>query len=279
MTKSKTPDYTENKGIFKVGTLEISINCPSYKRPKVETLDYLPYCRVWIAEKELPEYKANNHSDSNIITVPDKVQGNVARIRNYILDQEFKAGRDVVIIIDDDMKKCCLWKDNISHDIQPEEFPLFVYKYSIMARDMGVHYWGMNINQDKQVYREYTPFSTTSFIGAPFCAFVDDNHLRFDEDIPLKEDYDMTLQQLNKERKVLRVNHAYYIVRQAKQSGGCAQMRNYKKEKQQLEALQSKWGSDIVRIDNADRSHNLKKEKSANRMDFNPIIKVPIKGV
>ncbi|WP_143435191.1 MULTISPECIES: hypothetical protein [Lactobacillus] len=101
--------------------------------------------------------------------------------------------------------------------------------------------------------------------------------MRYDERLPLKEDYDMTLQQLNKYRKVLRVNKFFYRVKQAENVGGCASYRNFEFEKEQLNALVNKWGSKIVRMDNADRSHNLKKEKK--KIDFNPIIKPPIKGV
>lgn len=98
-----------------------------------------------------------------------------------------------------------------------------------------------------------------------------------DKRIPLKEDYDMTIQQLNKYRRVLRLNKFFYIVKQAEQIGGVAQIRNFKNEQKQLSLLQKKWGSEIVRIDNNNRSHNLTKEK--NKIDFNPVIRVPIKGI
>ena len=76
---------------------------------------------------------------------------------------------------------------------------------------------------------------------------------------------------------MLRINKYYYVVKQSEQVGGCASYRSFKKEKEQLLLLRKKWGSDIVRVDNSDRSHNLKKVKT--RIDYNPIIKVPIKGV
>ena len=44
-------------------------------------------------------------------------------------------------------------------------------------------------------------------------------------------------------------------------------------EREQFELLQRKWGPDIVRYDNQTRS---KKERG---FDFNPILKVPIRGV
>lgn len=84
--------------------MNISVNAPSYKRPsKVLTLDYLPFCRIWVDCKEYEEYKAN-YPAADIVSCPDGVQGNLCRIRNYILDEEFKRGMDVVLIIDDDLQ-------------------------------------------------------------------------------------------------------------------------------------------------------------------------------
>ena len=84
--------------------MRISLNCPSYKRPYVETLEYLPFCKVWVDEGEYPAYKEANPEDAQIISVPKGIQGNLCRIRNYILDTEFDNGFDVVVIIDDDLK-------------------------------------------------------------------------------------------------------------------------------------------------------------------------------
>ena len=58
--------------------MKISINCPSYKRPKVETLDYLKTCKVWVAEREYEAYLHENPGfEANIISVPNEVQGNL----------------------------------------------------------------------------------------------------------------------------------------------------------------------------------------------------------
>ena len=62
----------------------------------------------------------------------------------------------------------------------------------------------------------------------------------------------------------------------SKQKGGCATYRNYDREIQQLEALQRKWGPKIAKIDTVE-NHNAKKKKV--KIDYNPIIKIPIKGV
>lgn len=259
--------------------MNISVNCPSYKRPKVKTLDYLPFVRVWVDESEYDDYCRENNPD-NIVSVPKGIQGNLCRIRNYILDQEFSHGADVVVIVDDDL-------NNISHfevegtnaykkkKVEADEFMDFVEHYSILCNDFGFKFWGVNCNKDAMSYRHASPFSTVSYIGGPFQCFLN-NPLRYDERFPLKEDYDMTLQHMAKYRGALRVNKYNYDCDQSTIKGGCAAMRNYIREEEQLNLLIKKWGSKIVKKDNLSNTNTKKVKKN---IDYNPIIRVPIKGI
>lgn len=257
--------------------MDIRIACPSYKRPYVETREYYPDVKIYVDPSEYDDYVEENGEEANIVACPEGVQGNVCRVRNHILDTEFEDGADAVLLIDDDFKGMYYFQEEEPHKVDPDNFECYIKKFTVMAQDMGAYLWGININPDKQLYREYTPFSTTSYIGAPFMCFLNGGGIRFDERLPLKEDYDITLQHLKIHRKVLRVNAFYYRVKQSEQEGGCATYRNFKEEKRQLELLQEKWGSDIVKVDKTDRSHNLTKKKE--RIDYNPVIKPPIKGV
>lgn len=261
--------------------MKISINCPSYKRPYVETLEYIGSCKVWVAEREYEDYLRENpnHKD-NIISVPNEVQGNVSRIRNYILDHEL-AENDVVLLIDDDLHRVGRFEPKGMYgynDITLDEDELYdmLEEYSILCDDFGFKHWGVMCNMDALSYRQTTPFSTVSYIGSPFSVFLKGNPLRYDERLPLKEDYDMTLQNCNKYRGCLRVNKYHYDCKQSKQAGGCASYRNYDREIQQLKALQAKWGDDIVKIDTV-LNHNAKKVKK--NIDYNPVIHIPIAGV
>ncbi len=261
--------------------MKISVNCPSYKRPKVETLDYLPFCKVWVDNKEYESYiKANPEHKENIIAVPDGIQGNVSRIRNYILDKEFESGCDAVVIIDDDMQGIYRFEGKkeypyIKKRVEQDEFMDFLEKYTLLCEEFGFKLWGVNINQDSLSYRQYAPFSTTSVILGPFSCHLK-NDIRYDEDLPLKEDYDLAIQHLEKYRGILRLNMYHYNCKQSKQAGGCATYRNYDRERQQLELLQKKWGSDIVKFDTVENSNQKKKSK---QLDYNPIIKIKIKGI
>lgn len=257
--------------------MKISICCPSYKRSgAVETLEYIPFLKVFVSPEEYPEYKKFN-KDKNIVECPKGVQGNVSRVRNYILDSEFAKGVDAVAIVDDDLRGICYWEKTKVGRLKTEHLLVWLEKYTNVAKGFGARFWGLLPGNDKQSYREYTPFSTTSFVGGPFQCVLKENELRYDEALPLKEDYDFTIQNLNKYRVVFRLNKFFNDCRQAEQPGGCATIRNYDKEAEQLVLLTKKWGSQIVKADRADRSHNLVKQKK--QVDFNPIIRVPIKGV
>jgi len=252
--------------------MKIAVCCPSYKRPRVETLDYLPFCMVFVDNKEEKEYKEANNP-KNIVACPDGVQGNLSRVRNYILDYCFENGYDAVAIVDDDMKGMYRFEANGVYGyekklIEAKSFKEFLQNNSRVCKEFGYKCWGVNCTDDKGAYRHYTPFSTTSYIGGPFSVHLK-NEIRYDEALPLKEDYDITLQHCKKYRGCLRFNMYFYAVKQAENTGGCAVYRTNKKEIEQFNLLQKKWGSKIVKKDTA----------SKREYDFNPRIRVPIKGV
>lgn len=198
--------------------MQISINAPSYRRPKgVLTLKYLPMCRVWVCETEAEAYREANPL-AEIVAVPKGVQGNLCRIRNWILDREADRGMDAVCLIDDDMNHVAYWERCRRVKIKGDEFMPWLERYTALAVEWGVKLWGINVNSDKQNYREYTPFSLVSYIGGPFSVHVD-SPLRYDERLPLKEDYDLTLQHINTFRRVLRLNKFYYMVKQGERHG------------------------------------------------------------
>ncbi|OGV45845.1 MAG: hypothetical protein A2017_18260 [Lentisphaerae bacterium GWF2_44_16] len=244
--------------------MDIRFFAPSYKRPvKSITQIRYPFVKLVVMESEAAKYRANGN---DITTCPDKVQGNVCRVRNWIIKQNSDA--DCVIIIDDDCSYIGRFTRSIRHKLSAGELLEFAEHATVMAKDMGVKIWGLNCLPDKQIYKEYLPFSFINYIGSPFTAHCKTD-LFFDEKLSLKEDYDLTLQHLHKYRRVLRFNKYHYEVKQSEQSGGCAAYRNLAEEKRQFEMLQKKWGSVIIRQDSS----------SKRSFDYNPILKSPISGV
>jgi hypothetical protein len=246
------------------------ILAPSWKRADICTSHkYFPSLKYVVCKSQEKSYLDKGLP---VLACQDKDQGNVSRVRNWILDY---AKKENVCIVDDDLKCLSRWNGNECHKMSGDEAEEFIEYGFMLAEQFGVKMWGVNIIQDKGAYREYTPFSLTNVILGPFGGFLNPS-CRYDENLPLKEDYDLSLQMLNKYRKILRINHVHYICEQHTNIGGCAEYRTLDEEKDQFELLEKKWGKDIVRRDKGNSNTQRKRQVT---YDINPIIKIPIGGV
>ncbi len=246
--------------------MKIVFYAPSYKRPeKSITQKLYPFVKLVVKESEAEEYIQNGNE---VVKCPDNIQGNLCRVRNWILDNLF-LDADCLILLDDDCRGIGRWQDQTYYKFNSEELFESCEIWAKLCSDFGFKFWGLNCVVDKGAYREYTPFGTLQYIGGPFQAFLKDNYIRYDEDLPLKEDYDITLQNILEFGGALRINFASYDVKQAEQEGGCATYRNLDYEREQFYSLQKKWGKDIITRDKG----------SKKSFDFNPILKIPTKGV
>lgn len=243
------------------------IAIPSYKRPQdCMTAEYLPSATIFVHEFEVEEYKKYNPNP--IIAIPDSLQKTgMATIRNFILDN---TPDDEVIMIDDDIRSFGYYEKGEQIFINEEKFLRFAENAFEMTKELGSILWGVNLNNDRKVYREYSPFSLSSVILGPCMGIIKDKDIRFDEKLGLKEDYDYSLQVLNKYRKILRFNKFHYVAAHMTKKGGCATYRTTDKELSQAQAFQRKWGSRIVQI---------QRKLSSGRQSINPVVRVPISGI
>lgn len=257
--------------------MRISKNIQSYQRVNdVTTLDVLgdQWTKIWVHSFELEEYRAK--FGEKVHELPDSLRGNLPKVKNFILECELQIN-DAVLICDDDISSIGCFERMERFILSPKDIDFMLLKYSVLASEWGVKMWGIQVNPDRQCYREYTPFSTQSYISSSFCITLKGSLPRYDPRFPLKEDYDMTLQQLNIHRKVLRVNKFHYEKKSVTLEGGCSVYRNVDFEVEQLHALQRKWGKNIVKFDFNDRSHGTDRQR--RNLDINPVIMSPIKGV
>lgn len=241
---------------------------PSYGRAgKVSTVDVFPSPGVIVVpHKQEASYSALQTLPEGwrIETVPDDQDGNIAKKRNAIL--RLFAGQDIVMV-DDDYEYLGSWEAGEDRRMSPDDIRHLLAEGFRMVREMGSCLWGVNVQVDRRFYREYTPLSVTNIVLGPFLALTGDrpSDLRFDEDLWLKEDYDFSLKVLHRMHRILRFNRVHYRVDHQNSTGGVVTHRNMEAEVQQLNRLQRRWGSDVVKIQ-LDRS-------------VNPVIKVPLKGV
>lgn len=269
-------------------TLNIAVACPSYRRPRCITSEYIGDVHIYVDPDEAEEYRDANERGV-VVPCAAGVQGNLPRVRNYILDTEFGNGADVVVMLDDDVSSLATFRPNSETKFGYErrllteaDFYEFVRYGSVLCEEWGFGMWGVNYNQDKMLYKHFQPFSTQRSAVGQFLVFVK-NDLRFDESLPLKEDYDMCLQQLDRHRGVLVINFVHVNGDFGKLTGGTSVRRNFDAEFEQFKMFKSKWGSDIVRGASKQQGwgHTLDSSKTfIGKYDFShPIVKSPIKGV
>jgi hypothetical protein len=245
----------------------VKIYAPSYRRPqKSITQKHFPYVKLVVCESEKDQYIANGN---DVVVCPDSAQGNVSRVRNWILDNLFDDDTECIVIIDDDCGGIGYFRGTQKNRFRADQLMEWMELQSRLCKELGFYHWGVNCVPDKGAYHEHKPMGWKQYIGSPFSGHLKGSECRYDENLSLKEDYDMTLQHLQRYGGVLRLNYVYYEVKQAEQIGGCATYRNLKEEKRQFWELQRKWGKDIVQRD----------KKSKRSFDFNPVLKIPIKGV
>ena len=241
------------------------IFAPSYKRSGgVLTHLILPDVVYVVHQFEVDEYIDKGF---NVIAIPDSLKGNIARVRNWLKRYGEDKGGDFCII-DDDIKAFTYWSYQTQEKLMGDRLMEHIESMFDVAKQWGVTVFGVNPAIDKGSYREYTPFGTTSYVSGSFNGFINCPYY-FDESMPLKEDYDFTLQVCNGDRAFLRFNQYGLSKDDHGNLGGCANYRTIEREKQQLALLQRKWGKKIVRQDT----------NSKQQYDINPIIKVPIRGV
>jgi hypothetical protein len=250
------------------------IFAPSYKRAiGKSTHKILPDVTYVVSESEKDDYlKSGEHN--RFWFVPPSAQGNLCRIRNYILDNS-KSKK--ILLLDDDHTRFGRWENNKRTVVDTEQIMEFIADMFELCDQGDFKFWGVLPNNDNMSYRNHTPYSLSSYVGGPWQGF-NDCALRYDENLPLKEDYDMTLQVLNKYRKLLRANYFIYYPKQHNNTGGCAVYRNTIREVEQLKLLKKKWGSRIVK-DGSKHSIGKTTNRESATEDINPIISIPIKGI
>mgnify|MGYP003648447112 CR=1 FL=1 len=130
----------------------MKIYAPSFKRAKgVKTHKIIPEVIYCVHEFEAEEYKKLGY---NIQVMPDSIKGNIARVRNYILENYTK---QKCLIIDDDIEAIKRWnlKDGKPKQEKIENIHEWIEQCFNMAEESGTRLWGVNILGDKGSYREY----------------------------------------------------------------------------------------------------------------------------
>jgi hypothetical protein len=239
---------------------------PSYKRADdVKIRGWFFDITLAVHAFEADEYKEKQ--GGNIMVLPDSTRGNMALVRQFILDQ---AGPDEwVVMMDDDIIEFGYFGKATNQDnwvkYDRDQLLEFLEHSCNLAEELNTNLWGVNVSFDPRFYREYTPISFCSPVLGTFCVQRKTKGIQYDARLGLKEDYDIFLQYLNRFHKVLRLNRYYYKAAHLTVKGGCGAYRVMAEEKKQAEIMTKKWGKSVI--------------KWTPERSTNPRINAPIPGV
>ena len=250
----------------------MNVIIPSYNRSEsLRGKDYFFMAKYCVPKSQKDKY-INKVGINRVICLPDAEDGNIVKKRNWIIRNIPKP----LIMIDDDVSKLVYWDNRRNgktylRDDLPKDLLLDVFNEFIsLAEQFEVKMFGISQNTDDRVHKESEPFNLTNIILGPFQGHLE-HDLNFDERVGTKDDYDMSLQQLNKYRKILRFNKFAYECNHGNNKGGIVSYRSKNKEIQYCEAIMKKWGTNIIK-------YNIPPKKMTDLLNANNV-NIPIKGV
>ncbi len=221
----------------------LKIISPSYKRShsaithKLFPQDIFYYA---VRESEKDKYLKIH---PNVIAIPEGAVSNIANTRNWILNN---VDTEWLCQVDDDISEFIWIYERKYKKLTQDDLLEQIITHFQIAEDYGATIWGMNMNVDPKFYRPAMPYSFANPILGPFLGSIRIKE-RYDENLPLKEDYDLFLQIMANGGKSMRVNFLFYRALHFGNEGGCQTYRTDEFEQEQKKALQKKWGSEIIR--------------------------------
>ncbi len=215
-----------------INDVQYYIGVISHKRPQnVQAMQKICGPVTWYVGKgEGPAYAA-----AGAYRVVES--GGLCESRNAILDDAFKDDL-VAIELSDDLKKLELATDaKTKHVI---DFAQAVQAMQEAMDDTGAMLCGVAPTSNAFFFNPKKPVHTSAFVVGDLI-MVRPTHLRFDEDLRLKEDYDYTLQHLVTYGLIARANRVLASFQHRTNAGGACDYRTSQLEQQTIAQLKAKW--------------------------------------
>jgi hypothetical protein len=252
----------------------MNVIIPSYKRSHdLKGKDYFFMAKYCVPESQKKEYIEVVGKD-RVITLPDSEDGDIVKKRNWIL----KNIERPLIMIDDDVSEIGYFESrtgkvdgNHSRKTMNKNLLIDFFEHNFnLANEFNCKMWGLAQNQDNRICKEFLPFNLTNIILGPFQGHLEHN-LIFDNRVGTKDDYDMSLQQLRKFKKVLRLNKFHYLCEHGDNKGGIVSYRSKEKEIEYCKQIMLKWGKKIIQ-------YKIPPTKMTDLLNAKKV-NIPIKGV
>ncbi len=220
---------------------------PSKGRPtKVASKKILTSAKIYVPESEFDAYEKMNQGD--VIAVPQEVTG-ITQTRNWIL----KSCNDrYVIFVDDDihiqgyhnMFEFHSEVVKLTEEVWMQEFS----KLFDVAEGMNYKIWGVATDGAPRGNYPYKPFMHYSYVTASCMGMINDGSYYFDEDFPVKEDYEICLRHIKERGGILAARYLFWKNYHWTGEGGCKDYRTQDMELAAIKKLMKMYPGMIRRI-------------------------------
>lgn len=192
--------------------------------------------------------------------LPDGVQGNIARVRNYILNYARDEKIEKFAMCDDDISKVYKYDSGLKSRIKemdPVDYDYIIDRFSdVFYQKENCVGWSMNETSQPRHYKGEIGCNNACFMSGTFSIYFTDRiTFDFDENLSLKEDYDFTLQALTNGKVIYKFRGLFYLPERVtaglKNFGGCSTYRTSEREMEQVKLMKEKWG-DLIKYKDGD---------------------------
>jgi hypothetical protein len=206
----------------------------------------LPAAVFYVPAGEVHTYRT---TCKNIVAVPNDVKG-ITSTRNWILKN---SDSPRIVFIDDDVVVAGytkLYKEKGKQKTLRNEESWIVefQKLFDITEQMGWKIWGLKTESALRSVYPYKPFNFRSYVTASCMGIINDGSMYFDEDFPVKEDYEICLRHVKKYGGIFAARHLHWQNKHWETEGGCKNYRTQTMEAECIKKLVEKYPGMVRQI-------------------------------
>lgn len=202
---------------------------------KLRSQAILPSASVFVPKLEAAAYR--RAGAKNVVEVPDLIRG-ITATRNWIL----KHAKDRrVVMIDDDVRAhgwTHLFARHAVHEPLDEKTWLGEFvKLFELTEQLRFRIWGVRTDSATRAAYPYFPFRFRSYVTASCMGIVNTGRVAFDEDYPVKEDYELCARCITEDGGILSAQYLFWQNTHYHDPGGCHDYRTEAMERAAIKRL------------------------------------------
>lgn len=218
------------------GEISFNIYVPSYKRSnRIITQKILNYCTYVVRKSEEQLYK--EAGVKNIIAVEDEKINSMVKAFQWIIDN---AKEDVFVYMDDDIEDLIYRMDDNTCLNDPDKVTAEIERIAQIIYDLDIGMAGTDITARPFGYD--CEFAFKGVVGGLVWVNRKVYKAKIDESVEFNDDCDKVLQELLKNRIILKPKYLCMKTRVDTNAGGSNENKLRKNQIDSIENMKIKWG-------------------------------------